>query len=45
LKIPPSLPFTKGGEDGFPPLKKGDQGGFYGDSFDFLGFKIHFSKG
>jgi len=25
-------------------LKKGDQGGFYGDSFDFLGFEIHFFK-
>jgi hypothetical protein len=23
----------------------GDLGGFYDDSFDFLGFKIHFSKG
>ena len=29
----------------FPPLKKGDRGGFYSDSFIFLAFEIHFSKG
>jgi hypothetical protein len=36
--------FPKGGDMSFPPLKKGDRGGFYSDSF-FLAFEIHFSKG
>jgi hypothetical protein len=35
----PSLPpFAKGRRCLPPPLKKGDRGGFYGDSFNFFGF-------
>jgi len=30
--------FSKGGDMSFPPLKKGDRGGFYSDSFIFFGF-------
>jgi len=26
-------------------LKKGERGGFYGDSFDFLPFQVYFFKG
>jgi hypothetical protein len=36
---------TKGRRYELSPFEKGDRGGFYSDSFIFLAFEIHFSKG
>jgi hypothetical protein len=45
LKIPPRLPFPKGGDVSFPLWKRGIEGDFMVILLISLAFEIHFSKG